>query len=226
MTGSRGPSRAAAPAAGGRTVKLPVDATERRRRIAGWCLVFAPLLMLVADAMLLAAGEEAAFWPWTLGVWVSFYLFIGAVLAIARLLSRKADRLGLTGAALAIAGAMMGATIQGLFRVLKQMEAGGFEEATIRAIHSPLVPTTEAPGLLFPIGLLVLAVGLWKTRVFPRGLTVVFGLGAVLFPVGRILVGPAASVASDVLLLVAMGDLGRRVLRSPLFWTPGLRVAA
>lgn len=203
--------------------KKPLDATERRRRIAGACLVFAPLLMLLSDAILAGFGMEAGFWLWSIGLWFSFYLFIGAGWAISHLLKRGPDRLGLTGAAFTTAGAVMGATMMGMFRTLTQMEERGIEASTIEAVHAPLIATTQAPGLLFPVGLLILTAGLWKSDVLPRPLVVVFGLGAILFPVGRILVGPAGSLVSDVLLLAAMGELGRRVLARPPLWTPGLK---
>ncbi|HUP20245.1 MAG TPA: hypothetical protein VM778_09870 [Gemmatimonadota bacterium] len=203
--------------------KTVLDATERRRRIAGACLIFAPLVMLVADVMLVAFGEEAGFWPWSFGLWLSFYLFIFAVLAIARLLSRGADRLGIVGGALAIAGLLMGATMQGMFRTFVSMEAREIDEATMRAVHEPLIATTQVPGILLPIGLLVLATALWKTRVMPRPMVLLFALGTLLFPVGRIILGPSVSVVSDLLLLVALGDLGRRVLGSPTFWNPALK---
>lgn len=203
--------------------KTALEATERRRRIAGGCLIFAPLVMLVADAVLVAFGEEAAFWPWSLGLWVSFYLFVGAVLAMVRLLSRGADRLGLAGGGLTIAGILMAATMQGMFRTFHSMEAREIDEVTMRAVHEPLIATTQAPGLLFPVGMLILGVALWKTRVMPRPMVLVFFLGTALFPVGRIFLGPALSVVSDLLLLVALGDLGRRVLGSPSFWNPALK---
>lgn len=206
--------------------KTSLDATERRRRLAGACLVFAPLLMLVSDAILVVFGMEAGFWPWSIGLWLSFYLFIGAAWAIAHLLKRGPDRLGVTGAAFTVAGAVMGATMMGMFRTLAQMEKRGIEEATIQAVHGPLIPTTQAPGLFFPVGLLILAAGLWRSDVLPRPLVGAFALGAILFPVGRILIGPVGSLISDVLLLAAMGELGRRVLARPPLWTPGLKPVA
>jgi hypothetical protein len=62
---------------------------------------------------------------------------------------------------------------------------------------------------MFPIGWILLAVALGRTRVLSASMAWCLGLGALLFPLGRIVFGLPVSVVSDVFLLVALVALGR-----------------
>lgn len=191
---------------------LPATALARRRRIGGACLVLAPLVMLVADAVGVLGGDDA-FWAWSVGMWISVLLFLGAILEVVHQLAPRADRLGLVFGSLAIVGLFTSATMQGVFRVRYVLEGTGAQEPS--ELVTPIVLATSiAPGILFPASLLVLAIGLGKTRVLGWIPAIALALGAILFPVGRFIVGDLRiSVASDLLMLLALAPLGLRSWR-------------
>jgi hypothetical protein len=69
------------------------------------------------------------------------------------------------------------------------------------------------PGLFFPIGLLILSIGLFRAKVVPRWTAVALGLGGVLFPVGRIPGILTVSVVSDVFMALSMCFIGWQTLK-------------
>ena len=191
----------------------------RQGRLMGTCLLLAPLAMFFADLALAAAGADA-FWVWSVGLWISLYLFVGALLGIIQVLTPRAEMFGLVFGSTAIFGALMGATMQGLFRARFVLE--GNEPALAELAASSLIPlTTVMPGILFPLSLLILSIGLGRVRALPWSLAAALGLGALLFPVGRFIIGNIwINVASDALMIVALGSLGIRLCRSPVVAEP------
>ena len=187
----------------------------RRRTLHALGMLLAPAIMLTCDLDLAAAGDPAIF-RWSLALQVSMTLFLLAILGMVAELRPVADRAGLTGGLLAGFGATVGAVMQGHFRTMQTAieTVGGAEGEAIReALHAPAyILTTRAPGLAFPIGLVVLAVALVATRRAPALLGLLVAAGAVLFPIGRIGGLTWAIVASDVVLLVGLGWLGVRTL--------------
>jgi hypothetical protein len=189
---------------------LPAAALARRRRIGGACLVLAPLVMLVADTIGVLGGD-GAFWVWSVGMWISLLLFLAAILEVVHQLAHRADRFGLAFGALAIVGLFTAATMQGVFRVQYVLEeqAAGMGDIPI------IMATSIAPGILFPLSLLVLAIGLGRSRVLGWGAAIALALGAILFPVGRFIIGDLRiSVASDALMLVGLLPLALRAWRA------------
>ncbi len=187
---------------------LPPEAVARRRRIAGAAMIAAPLVMLVADSIGLAFGD-VGFWAWSVALWVSFLLFVPAVVGMSAAAAGSADRLGLAGAGLALIGLMTGATIMGVHRTAHVL-SGAVGEAEMAAAPGAklLLATSIQPGLTFPIGLLILTLALRRAGALSGPMAAVLAAGAILFPVGRIFVGFAGSVASDVCLALALVPLG------------------
>ncbi len=181
------------------------------RRIGGAALILAPLVMLVADATAAALGERA-FWAWSVGLWISLYLFIGAILAVVDVLSARALRLGLLFGGTALLGLLTAATMQGIFRARYVLY--GMAE-TPELMTSEILASSIAPGILFPLSILALAILLGRTGGLGWGLALALAAGAVLFPVGRFIVGDVRiNVVSDLLMAAALVSLGVRVWRA------------
>jgi hypothetical protein len=70
------------------------------------------------------------------------------------------------------------------------------------------------PGPVFPLSLVLLAVGLWRSRLAPVWLAGLLAVGAVLFPLGRITRIDAVAHGCDLLLLVPFALLGWTLART------------
>lgn len=192
-------------------------AIELRRAGAAECLLAAPLLMLAGDALRICAGAQHT---WLVTFKLAFAFFVGAALAVVRLTSERADRVGLVGAALAVVGCLAGSGIVTANAVLAPVEAAGLDAAATQAIEAAMktsgvggyVLLYPLPGLAFPIGFLVLAYALLRARVVPAPAALALALGALLFPVGRIGGFDWAVIGSGVGMLVGLGMTALRVL--------------
>jgi hypothetical protein len=162
--------------------------------------------MLMADSIGLGFGD-AAFWPVSILLFVSFVFFFPAIVGMSAVASAGSDRLGLTGAGLALVGLLTGATILGVSRALFVVGGSDAMEVLSPEQQATLVATFQT-GILFPIGLLILTVALRRAGALSPSAAALMALGAILFPVGRIIVGFPASVASDVCLALALVPLG------------------
>ena len=189
---------------------------DLRRKIGVASLIAAPAMMLVADLLRFGAGMDYA---WLVLMKLSFVSFLPAILAIVHLVSRRSDGIGLVGGGLAMAGVAAGYGIFTAFMMIWAIEATG-DAATIGAVERALAEAGvreyvffyPISGLFFPIGLLVLSVGLVKARAVSPAVVALFALGAVLFPVGRIGQVEAAVIGSGVALTIAMTAIAWRVL--------------
>lgn len=191
-------------------------ATELRRAGAAACLLAAPLLMLAGDALRVWAGAHHA---WLVMFKLSFALFVGAALAVVRLTSERADRVGLAGAALVVVGCLAGSGIVTANAVLGTVESAGLDAAATQAIEAAMktsgvggfVLLYPLPGLAFPAGFLVLAYALLRARVVSTLAAAALALGALLFPVGRIGGFDWAVIASGVGMSLGLGMTALRV---------------
>lgn len=178
-----------------------------RRRVAGLSLVAGPALLLLSSVLRFGLG---LFYEWYLTMKTSFFFFALAALGLVHLLRGRADGSGHVGGALTLAGCLSGASIVTAAYAFPQFE-GRVPAAELQGLYLTVV-NTPLPGLFFPAGLLVLAVALWRKRVVPAWAGVLFALGAVLFPVGRVFGLAWACLACDTLLTVSMGYIGLRLL--------------
>lgn len=198
-----------------------------RRRAAGVSLIAAPLLLLASSVYRFGLGRN---FEWYATMKLSFFFFIVAALGLAHLLRGRADGSGLVGAALAIAGAVSGASLTTAVLLLSAVQDSGLDAAALQTVERALnqfggyraVVLCPLPGPLFPVGLLILAVALWRKRVVPAWAALTLAAGAVFFPAGR-----AAGVAwafwvCDALLTLSMSYIGWRVLKmSDAEWERG-----
>jgi hypothetical protein len=147
----------------------------------------------------------------------------GAVLGITQLLRRKADRLGLLGAALTLMGWAVGVRILALGQLESLLSSGatGLPADTLEKMFAaaPIVWTSIVPsGLMFPIGLILLGATLAITGAVPRPIGALLALGGALFPVGRIGNVTWALVSTDLVLGVTFALIGWQILTRTEVW--------
>ena len=190
---------------------LMVEKTAQYKGVLGVSLVLAPLLMLAGDAVSAVVGKPG-FWITSLSLWLSFYAYIGAILALLVLAGN--GRLAQVGAVIALFGALIGGTIMGLDRMAWSMRIHDLASDVARDVMTEPVVffTSRAPGIAFPIGLLLLTYALRRADVLSLAAACILAVGVCLFPVGRIAVGPWANVVGDTLMLMVLAPLGLRVL--------------
>ena len=182
-------------------------------KVAGVCLILAPLLMV--PNTFFEYREGRLFWAGYLGV-LAYTCLVPGLLGIARLLRRRAPRLSVVGGLLATVGTVYGAVFSAALLFAWAERAAGTPEATAVAINEVvegrLFPALIPFGILFPVSLLLLGVGLFRTGVVPKWVGALLAIGAVLFPVGHIGESQLASHLAELLLLVPMVWLGLRSL--------------
>jgi hypothetical protein len=179
-------------------------------RIAGLCSILAPLTFLAGDSLLLIGGMR---FEWTIAMWVAFVLFVPAIFGLTYLIASQGSRLAVVGGASAYFGAMAGASMQVLFRVWAVLNEAGSEQ-TIELLRGSrkLVVSTQFIGIFFPIGLLILAVCLYRSRLVNPLIALALAAGAILFPMGRIAGLLVGLIGSDLMFIIAFGVIGRRLL--------------
>jgi hypothetical protein len=188
-----------------------MNESNRRRILAGTCAALLSATLLYAVAGRAATGSGS---PTHAGIAVTGFLAvlhvgltIGAVFGITQLVRRHADRLGLTGAALTLLGATVGARIM----VLVQLKALSENDPVALLRTVPMVWVSVIPiGLMYPIGLILLGVALFKARY--RTIGVLMVIGGVFFPLGRAVGIVPALYVSDAFLAVAYGWLAKEML--------------
>jgi hypothetical protein len=179
-------------------------------RIAGFCSILAPVVLIIADALRLIANLS---FEWTLVSWLSFVMFVPAIFGMTYLASGSGSRLAIVGGASAFIGSMAGASMQVLFRVWAVLnELGSPETVELLRSSKKLIVTTQMIGIFFPTGLLILAASLYRRHIVHPLIPLSLALGALLFPMGRIAGLLVGFVAGDLLLIVAFAVIGYRLL--------------
>jgi hypothetical protein len=175
-------------------------------KIAGICSILAPIILFIGDLLMIAASMM---FEWTIALWLSFVLFVPAILGLTFILFNSGSRLALFGGISAFFGAMAGASMQAMFRVYAVLAENG-QGQTVELLRGTgkLVATTQMIGIFFPIGLILLAISLFQRRMTSSMIPLLLTFGAVLFPVGRIGGFSIAVISSDILLCAAFVLIG------------------
>lgn len=202
------------------------ESTNRRRLLAGTCAALASVVLLLSAVTQLTAesapptsAELAA-----AGFFAVLHvgLTAGVVLGIAQLVRRKADRLGLLGATFTILGAAVSARIIGFIQValVQNGRPGAAREAMTSLLrdHTAVWASLIPIGLIYPLGMITLAVALFIARPVPRWVAVVLALGGLLFPMGRAVGIMPAIWSSDALVAIAYGYLSKEILTRRELW--------
>ena len=182
-------------------------------RLARIGAVLGPLLLLAGDCV--AIANMNSIW-WTVLLWLSFVCFIPALGGVVVALARSKPVLAAVAGVVVLIGTMAGAGMQAYFRTGIMLENAG-QDAAVAFLRTQRVMllTSQVPGICFPIGLLLLSFGLWRSRLAPVWVPATLALGALLFQVGHAVRISWALVAGDVVLAVAFAALAMHVLRGP-----------
>jgi putative effector of murein hydrolase len=169
-------------------------------------------VLLTAGSLLLLGGDLVQVFRggllWTFLLSPAFVCFAAGLLLLPVGFSLRRHPLVITGIACAFVGCFAGAGMQVLFRTWEVLQtANQTSAAELLRTDSALNFSTLVPGVFFPIGLLLLAIGLMHARALPLKTTVPLALGAVLFPIGHAAGVVPAIVIGDVVLLAAFSSL-------------------
>jgi hypothetical protein len=190
-------------------------ADRLQEKVAGVCLIAGALLF--APVTFFEYAEGTLFGAGALGL-VLYALLIPGLLGVARLLREGAPRLSVVAGLLATFGCVAGATFQTAILHEWAARTAGTPEAMVAAIMATteerVFPVLVTLGILFPLSLLTLSVGLVRTGVVPTWVAALLGIGAILFPLGHIGSLQLVQHGAETLLLVPLVWLGLRHLTS------------
>ncbi len=215
------------------------DANNFRRTVAGLCLIAAPLVLLLA--LLLHPGEGEAGFVQTiaeypgrveaanLAIIISSMLFVPALIGLLHPIRGRGVVLAHVGVGLALIGVIGHAVWAGFQVVLVGMVQGGIDREQLSAMVEGGPPNAGFVVVMlmflagFFLGVIVLAVGLWRSRVVPRWAAVCIALAPLpdFLPVDNkalFLIGPALAIigfGTTGLRLLAMSDADWELGRAP-----------
>jgi hypothetical protein len=209
-----------------------MDSSNRRRILAGTCtaILAATLFFNTVDTFLRGSGPATPGEIAAAGFLAVLHvgLTIAAVFGITQLVRRKADRLGLAGAAFTLLGATVGARIMVLVQLASLAEPVPGAPATLSGLlqSAPIVWVSIIPiGLMYPLGLILLGSALAIARPVNRWIGVLLVIAGILFPIGRALNVDPAVYASDVVLAITYGFLSWEILTRRELWDDTLVMA-
>jgi hypothetical protein len=206
------------------------DAHHFRKMIAGFCMVVAPLLFLVATVIhpetgtdeasmvAAAAGSPDAWYIAHLLAMVSIVLAVPAVLGLMHMLREREVAFGHMGGGLGILGLIAFAglvTIEGL--VGWQMAVAG-DRGEMVALLERLFETTGVVvplyimSFAFTLGVLCLAAGLYRARAVQSWMAAFVAVGAIAGAIGGAAAIEWLTIVGAAFLFVGLGSVGRMVL--------------
>jgi hypothetical protein len=195
----------------------PPGSNDRRRIIAGVCLILGPALVLVADLL----GTHRLTFLTLMSA--AFILLLPGAFGVAHLLRARADWFGLLGAGCCLIGLTASFGVMSVYRFATVYQSG-VEGVSPNALQLALQTEprlfvlTFLPAYLWPVGLLILSVGLILDRRFGVAVGSILALGAILFPIGREASVTMAVLPGDLLIFAALAWIGVRLLREPSAW--------
>lgn len=173
--------------------------------IAGIAAVVGPLLLLASTVAYISGGDGMNHGE--VGGIVQVWAFVAltvAALGLARRLEPHAHRAAALLALLVVVGGASGVGY-GIDSV--HVDVAAVE--SLQDVDSAAAPLAlQLPGIVWPIGMVLLGVMLARTGAAPRVFAIALAVGSALFPAARIPDIEAVAVASDVLLAVALVPLG------------------
>jgi hypothetical protein len=200
------------------------------QRLAASSLIAAPLVLLAGELLhppfqldpaqqlaLVAANPDRWYLAHLLSL-VGFALLVPGLLGLTRLVGQRRAALADLGGALALLGML---AITGLLSIdgfgvwqMAQPAADRAEMAALldRIFTSPgVVPLLVVP-LAFPVGLLVLTLGLYHSKVVPAWTAGLVAIGVAIWFTGEAAASKATMVAGGTILALGLALTGRRML--------------
>src|SRR5947209_4318257 len=197
--------------------------------VTGVCLIAAPLgsvVVTIAHPKTVNLGApQLAIVAANPGRWNAVHtllfwdlaLMVPAVLGLVRLLYARRPGAALAGGALALLGILAGAgaaTDELIVGVMAQMDDAQAQMAALfDRVHGQGGFFIFLLATFLPIGLMVLAWGLYRAGLSTAWTAGAIGLGALLEALGLPAALPALALAGHVLELVGMGWIGLEILR-------------
>lgn len=206
------------------------DAHHFRKTVAGWCMVAGPLLLLVGQvlhpeqkddvgAQLAVAADHLDRWFVAhLLILVSIALAVPAILGLMHMLREREVAYGHVGGGLALLGLLAFTGIVAIDGFVGWQAAAGGDRAAMTALFERL---NDAAGFVIPffivsfgfmLGLVVLAIGLYRARAAQGWMAAFLAVAAVLFVLEVVLVSNVLGILAGAFLLVGLGSIGRQVL--------------
>ena len=219
------------------------NAHHFRKMVAGFCMMVAPLLVLIGTIVhpeiKSDAAEQFGVVTANMDAWASAHviLFAGAVLAVPavlglmHMLRERQVSFGHMGGGMALLGLMALAGVIGIEMTLWQMAEGSRAEmvALLERMNdaTAIVVPFFVMSLFTGLGLAVLGMGLFRADVVPMWAAACIGLAGIGFIVEGLAYSSVIGVVAAALLLVGLGSTGWTVWReSDEAWdTAGYSVA-
>jgi hypothetical protein len=207
------------------------DAHHFRKMVAGICMILAPLVLLVAVVVHPeATTEEAAQLAViadNLDAWlvahllalVAIVLSVPAVLGLMHMLREREVSLGHVGGGLAMLGLLAYTGVVAIEGFVGwQMGEAGDSAAMVALLTS----INDSAGIVIPffvmsvgfaVGMMCLALGLYRARAVQSWMAICLAVGAVLLAIS----GPTAAtwlaIVAAAFVLIGLGSIGRMVYR-------------
>jgi hypothetical protein len=206
------------------------NAHHFRKMVAGFCMIFAPLVLLIglvihpeagtsASSTIAAAAEHPDAWYIAhLFALVALVLAVPAVLGLMHMLREREVAWGHLGGGFAMLGilAFIGVvTMEGFVG----WQAGVGDSSEMVALFDRLYDTAGVVvpfyvmSFAFALGMLCLAYGLYRARAVQSWMVLFLGLSAVLMAIGFPTASELVSIIGAAFLFVGLGSIGRMVLR-------------
>ena len=197
------------------------------------CMITSPLLLLASAAVspplkssegaqlaAIAHHPDRDYWFILLGL-VGTILLVPAVLGLMHMLRERAPGWGYIGGSLALVGTLLGLVDWGSELVKWQMASPAADRAQMTALLKRFDDTAgsalplQLSGFAVLVGLVLLAVALYRTRAVPSWTAFGLATGIVLNLAGYVANSVALLTISSAVLLAALGWIGRTVLAEP-----------
>ena len=208
------------------------DAHHFRKMVAGFCMVLAPLLLLVAmvvhpetgteaSSTIAAAADSPDAWyiAHLLGL-VSLFLAVPAVLGLMHMLREREVAMGHLGGGLGLLGILAFVGIVSMEGFVG-WQAGVGDRSEMVALFDRLYDTAGVVipfyvmSFAFTLGMLCLAYGLYRARAVQSWMALFLGISAVLMAIGFPTANELVSIVGAAFLFVGLGSIGRMVLGEP-----------
>jgi hypothetical protein len=206
------------------------DAHHFRKTVAGICMIVAPTLFLVSAILAPSSDNDAgailgaiADHPDRFYISAAFgiagsILLVPALLGVMHMLREKQVAFGHAGGGLALLGSLVFMTFWGASLMEWQMVRGGGDRAQMTALLDRFMHTTGTEvlfyfSLAFTIGMVLLAVGLYRARAVHWSTAGALGAGAIVLQCAFFVGNEAAwFIVAAAMLLVGFVTIGRTVL--------------